>query len=311
MQKLAFEIVEKTNSRRMNSQVEEMEDGPGPLPRSERVSFRRPLGHRGLETLAAHYVRQTFKPHSHPQYLIGVITGGVHSVWCRGERHTVLPGTLMSMRPGDVHHGNAAVEAGWVQRMFYVDEATMAEILGDRRGASASSLPDFERCDRHDPVLAARLERIHDSVHASRLTLSRDAAWVAFADVVAILAGGAPGDGARSALPDNRVRTLVDFLHAHVGEDVSLDTLSQLAGLRRRQTIDLFKRQTGLPPHAYHIGLKVRLVQDRLRDGHAPAAAAMEAGFSDQSHMARHFTAIVGMTPAAYAQADRVRTFVL
>ncbi|RYG06753.1 MAG: AraC family transcriptional regulator, partial [Caulobacteraceae bacterium] len=263
-----------------------MDDVPGPVPRSERVSLRRPLGHRGLETLAAHYVRQTFKPHSHPEYLIGVITGGVHSVWCRGERHTVLPGTLMSMRPGDVHHGNAAVEAGWVQRMFYVDEDTMAEILGDCLDASSASLPDFERCNRHDGALAARLERIHDIVHASRLTLSRDAAWVAFADVVTVLAGGASGDGALSASPDARVRKLVDYLHAHVREDVSLDTLSSLAGLRRRQTIDLFKRQTGLPPHAYHIGLKVRLVQDRLREGHSPAAAAMEAGFADQSHMA-------------------------
>ena len=288
-----------------------MDDVPGSVLRSERVSFRRPLGHRGVETLAAHYVRQRFKPHSHPQYLIGLITGGVHSVWCRGERHTVLPGTLMSMRPGDVHHGNAAVEDGWVQRMFYVDEDTMAEILGDRRDASSAPLPDFERCDHHDPRLAVRLERIHDSVHASRLTLSRDAAWVAFADVVAILAGGRPADDARSALPDTRASRLVDYLHAHVETDVSLDTLSSLAGLRRRQTIDLFKRQTGLPPHAYHIGLKVRLVQDRLREGHAPAAAAMEAGFADQSHMARHFSAIVGMTPAAYAQADRGRTFVL
>lgn len=288
-----------------------MVDVPSPVHRSERVSFRRPLGHRGLETLAAHYVRQTFKPHSHPEYLIGVITGGVHSVWCRGERHSVPPGTLISMRPGDVHHGNAAVEAGWLQRMFYVDENTMAEILADRQDTSSASLPDFERCNRYDAMLAARLERIHDMVHASRLTLSRDAAWVAFADVVTVLAGGAPGDGDRSTLSDNRARKLVDYLHAHVEEDVSLDVLSSLAGLRRRQTIDLFKRQTGLPPHAYHIGLKVRLVQDRLREKHSPAAAAMEAGFADQSHMARHFTAIVGMTPAAYAQPDRACTFVL
>ena len=288
-----------------------MGDVPSPVHGSERVSFRRPLGHRGLETLAAHYVRQTFKPHFHPEYLIGVITGGVHSVWCRGERHNVLPGTLMSMRPGDVHHGNAAVEAGWVQRMFYVDETTMAEILADRQDTFSASLPDFESCNRHDAVLAARLERIHDAVHASRLALSRDTAWVAFADVVTVLAGGTPGNRDRSTWSETRARKLVDYLHAHVEEDVSLDVLSSLAGLRRRQTIDLFKRQTRLPPHAYHIGLKVRLVQDRLSEGHAPAAAAAEAGFADQSHMARHFTAIVGMTPAAYAQQGRARTFVL
>ena len=288
-----------------------MGDVPSPVHRSERVSFRRPFGHRGLETSAAHYVRQTFKPHAHPEYLIGVITGGVHSVWCRGERHVVPPGTLMSMRPGDVHHGNAAVEAGWMQRMFYVDETTMAEILADRQDTSSASLPDFGRCDRYDAMLAARLERIHDVVHASRLTLSRDTAWDAFADIVAVLAGEVLGNGTQSTLPDTRARKLVDYLHAHVEEDVSLDVLSSLAGLRRRQTIDLFKRRTGLPPHAYHIGLKVRLVQDRLREGRSAAAAAMEAGFADQSHMARHFTAIVGMTPAAYAQPDRARTFVL
>ena len=194
--------------------------------------------------MAAHYVRQTFKPHSHPNYLIGVITGGVHSVWCRGERHTVLPGTVMSMRPGDVHHGNAAVEAGWVQRMLYVGEDTMAEIMGDRRDAHSAPLPDFDLCTRRDDALAARLERIHNLIHASRLTLSRDAALVAFAGVVATLSRGASGDEPRSASPDTRARRLVDYLHSHVGEDVSLDTLSSLAGLRRRQTIDLFRRQT-------------------------------------------------------------------
>lgn len=288
-----------------------MDDAPTSAAKSERVSFRRPLGHGGLETLAAHYVRQTFKPHSHPEYLIGVITGGVHSVWCRGAQHNVVPGTVMSMRPGDVHHGNAAVETGWVQRMFYVDEDTMAEMLADRSDSHSASLPDFSSCNRHDNALAARLARIHDRVHASRLTLSRDAALVALADLVAAIASGTSGDDPGCVLPDHRASMLVDYLHARVEDDISLDVLSSLAGLRRRQTIDVFKRQTGLPPHAYHIGLKVRLVQDRLREGHSPAMAAIEAGFADQSHMTRHFTAIVGTTPAAYAQPDRDRTFIL
>ena len=288
-----------------------MDDAPTPAAGSERVSVRRPLGHNGLETLAAHYVRQTFKPHSHPEYLIGVITGGVHAVWCRGAQHRVVPGTVMSMRPGDVHHGNAAVAAGWVQRMFYVGADTMAEILADRSDTHSAPLPDFALCNRHDTALAARLERIHDAVHASQLTLSRDAALVALAEVVASISGGPSGGDPGSALADHRAGLLVDYLHAHVAEDVSLDVLSALAGLRRRQTIDVFKRRTGLAPHAYHIGLKIRMVQDRLRAGLSPAMAASEAGFADQSHMTRHFTAIVGTTPGAYAQPGRDRTFVL
>jgi hypothetical protein len=40
----------------------------------------------------------------------------------------------MSMRPGDVHHGNAAIEAGWVQRMFYVDPRGVAEDVVEADG---------------------------------------------------------------------------------------------------------------------------------------------------------------------------------
>ena len=210
----------------------------------------------------------------------------------------------MTMRPGDVHHGNAAVEGGWIQRMFYVSEATMANLLEGQHASRPGSLPDFDVCNRLDWAVAARLERIHDVVHASELALPRDVALVAFADVVATLASDSTrGERAREVLPDHRCARLVDYLHAHVESNVGLDVLSSLAGLSRRQTIDLFKRRTGLPPHAYHIGLKVRLVQDLLRRGQPLGSAAAEAGFADQSHMTRHFTAIVGMTPAAFAHA--------
>ncbi|RYY12761.1 MAG: AraC family transcriptional regulator, partial [Alphaproteobacteria bacterium] len=145
---------------------------------------------------------------------------------------------------------------------------------------------------------------IHDVVHGSELALPRDVALVAFADVVATLArDDTRGGHARETLPDHRSARLVDYLHTHVEANVGLDVLSSLAGLGRRQTIDLFKRRTGLPPHAYHVGLKVRLVQDLIRKGQSLVSAAAEAGFADQSHMTRHFTAIVGMTPAAFAHA--------
>lgn len=268
----------------------------------ERASFRRPFAHDGLETLAAHYVQQSFKPHAHAEYLIGVITAGVHSVWCRGDWHTVSAGTVMTMRPGDVHYGNAGIEEGWVQRMLYVSEATMAELLADNSGNDRIALPDFNAPKRYDSELADRLERIHKAIHGPKSLLMRDTALVAFADVVTTLASGSSVDHRDVALPDYRAGRMIDYLHAHVEEDVSLGELSSLAGLGRRQTIDLFKRSTGLPPHAYHIGLKVRRVQTLVREGRSLAVAAAEAGFADQSHMTRHFTAIVGTTPAAYGR---------
>jgi AraC-like DNA-binding protein len=39
--------------------------------------------------------------------------------------------------------------------------------------------------------------------------------------------------------------------------------------------------------------------------GAAPAEVAAQTGFFDQSHLHRHFTRTLGMTPAAYAAALR------
>ena len=83
---------------------------------------------------------------------------------------------------------------------------------------------------------------------------------------------------------------------------MTVDDLCKVSGLRRRQTIEAFERQTGLPPHSYHLGLKIGAVKSMLRSGLSATEAAMQAGFADQSHMTRHFVAIVGTTPRLYAR---------
>jgi AraC-like DNA-binding protein len=47
-----------------------------------------------------------------------------------------------------------------------------------------------------------------------------------------------------------------------------------------------------------------RLGQARsaMREGASLAAAAIGAGFADQSHMSRHFKRTYGMTPAAWVR---------
>ncbi|WP_206612709.1 AraC family ligand binding domain-containing protein [Paenirhodobacter populi] len=55
------------------------------MGQQDRASMRHLPELYGIETLSARYLRQTFKPHAHDEYLLGVIDGGVHAVWCRGE----------------------------------------------------------------------------------------------------------------------------------------------------------------------------------------------------------------------------------
>ncbi|RWR27215.1 AraC family transcriptional regulator [Sinirhodobacter populi] len=254
----------------------------------------------GIETLSARYLKQTFRPHAHDEYLFGVIDGGVHAVWCRGEMNRVPQGAVVTMRPGDIHHGGAGSEAGWHQRMIYVPEAGMRALLADITGREPTGTVDFDAAFHARPELAQRFAGLHEVLHASPQTLARDVAIDAV--IGALLRELAPQMTQPATEPGGRISDAIDYLDSRVEEDVTLEDLCAVTGLRRRQTIAAFRRATGLPPHAWHLQKKIGRVKRLLRDGMAPAAAAAQTGFADQSHMGRHFLAFVGVTPAAYAR---------
>lgn len=262
------------------------------------MSLRRQPDLHGVETLTARYIRQTFKPHAHDEYMFGVIESGVHAVWCRGAMNLVPAGTVVTMRPGDVHHGGAGDGSGWGQRMVYISEAGIRAILSDIADREIAAPLDFAAAFHLRPAMAKRFAALHAALHGSPGTLTRDVALDGLMRMVlSELAQGA--DGRDPARPDGRILDAIELLRARVDEDVSLDELCAVSGLRRRQTIAAFRRHTGLPPHAWHIQQKIERVKRLLRAGTPATRAAAEVGFADQSHMARHFAAIVGMTPGA------------
>ncbi|WP_226341219.1 AraC family transcriptional regulator [Gemmobacter serpentinus] len=277
-----------------------MTETPTPLEKPDRAVLRRLPGFFAIETLEARYLRQSFKPHAHDEYLIGVIDGGVHSVWCRGEQNAVPAGSVVTMRPGDVHHGGAGGAQGWRQRMIYVPEAAMRTLLSDQLDRPVTGTLDFASAFHARPDLARRFVDLHGTLHDAPQTLARDTALEALLGLLLSELTGHEVPSRPSV--QGRIADAMGFLDAHLAEDISLEDLCQITGLRRRQTIDSFRRATGLPPHAWHLQRRIARVKALLDQGMAPAMAGAETGFADQSHMGRHFAAITGTTPAAYAR---------
>ena len=268
--------------------------------KTDKAVLRRLPGAFGIETLEARYLRQSFKPHAHDEYLIGVIDGGVHAVWCRGEQHAVPAGSVVTMRPGDVHHGGAGSDQGWRQRMIYLPEAAMRTLLSDQLDRPVTGTLDFTSAFHARPDLARRFAGLHRVLHDAPQTLARDAALESLLSL--LLSDLTAHEVPSRPSAQGRIADAMGFLDAHLAEDVSLEDLCRITGLRRRQTIDSFRRATGLPPHAWHLQRRIARVKVLLDQGMAPAMAAAETGFADQSHMGRHFAAITGTTPAAYAR---------
>lgn len=107
--------------------------------------------------------------------------------------------------------------------------------------------------------------------------------------------------GRRPALSRNQLRLVTEFIDEHCLEPIRLNDLAALAGLSESYFSHAFKAATGVPPHRWHMQMRIRRVQDMLsKPGAVLTDVAAAAGFSDQAHLSRVFKAVVGITPSAW-----------
>src|SRR5262249_28253677 len=102
-----------------------------------------------------------------------------------------------------------------------------------------------------------------------------------------------------------RLRAAVEIMQVRLTEDLSLAELSTALGLTQYELISLFKRTTGLTPHAYVTQLRLDPACSHLAQGMPIADAALAAGFYDQSALTKHFKRCYGVTPRQFAEAVR------
>ena len=91
------------------------------------------------------------------------------------------------------------------------------------------------------------------------------------------------------------------YIDEHFAKGVSLKELAEHVALSPYYLLRVFRAETGLPPYMYLENVRVRHAQHLIERGISLAQAAVESGFSSQSHMTRHFKKIIGATPGQYA----------
>jgi AraC-like DNA-binding protein len=101
--------------------------------------------------------------------------------------------------------------------------------------------------------------------------------------------------------PDSRrLARAREFIRAHSTTGVSLAEAAREAGLSPQHFAASFRARYGLPPHRFQTLLRLDMARARLAAGMPAADVAVRCGFSDQSHLIRHFKRYIGMVPSAY-----------
>ena len=113
-------------------------------------------------------------------------------------------------------------------------------------------------------------------------------------------------DASRGGLSPAVKNRICDFIESNIGEKISLDSLSAMAGLSPHHFARAFQQSVGMPPHRYLLRRRLEHVEQLLRDTQLPLARiALAVGFSDQSHLNRHFRRLTGMSPSLARGLDR------
>ena len=87
----------------------------------------------------------------------------------------------------------------------------------------------------------------------------------------------------------------------HLNESMDLSMLAAVAGLSMHHFAREFKQSAGVTPHYYLIQKRIERAQQMLAQTDLSLSEiAYATGFSDQSHLARHFRHLLGTTPREF-----------
>ncbi|MDB9526239.1 AraC family transcriptional regulator [Oscillatoria sp. CS-180] len=270
----------------------------------ERVKFWRDPALRGLEMLHATYITYSFSPHAHEGFGIAIVESGVMEFDYRGASHKAPAGSVVITHPGEVHTGQAVLETGWTYRTLlpaidWLQQA--AKELNER----STTLPYFSSPVIHDSSLNRHLTNLHRTLETSVSLLEKESHFLwGLTQLIHGYASNRPYSkpmGHENAA----VQRVREYLHCHYTRNVPLQELANLVDLSPLRLLRAFRKQIGLPPHAYLNHVRVNQAKQLLASGNAISDTALATGFADQSHLHRHFKKMLGVTPGQYARGCR------
>ncbi|WAJ36418.1 AraC family transcriptional regulator [Pseudomonas sp. GOM7] len=267
----------------------------------EHVRFSTSADAQGVELLSARFIEHRFAPHVHDGHVIAVLEAGAERYRYRGIEHLAGAGCIALLNPDEVHTGSKGAEQGWQYRVFYPQPGTFDTLLEELE--LRPSTPMFQDSVHHDPLLATRLSVLHRLLETPRSdALQRQTLWREV--MLELLQRYARLPVPRAAGREPRVVAMAkELLASRLYEPPSLEMLAESVNLSPFHFARVFRRATGLPPHAWLKQRRLEQARALLRQGSAPLSVAMQLGFADQSHLSRQFKQAYGIAPGEYRRA--------
>ncbi len=282
------------------------------LDEGTHVSLRSSNG-RGWKGFGAELLQISAGVHRIPggkQHRIGVHMGKPvrANCICDGKRQARL------QAHGDADVVPAGIDGEWVDQSdctvlrIWFDDGFVNSFY-ERLGLSPVATPCAPRLQMRDSRLQHLAWALHAELQAEDSGDSMFAESLCTAMLVRLLRDEPSPDERRKTFAPKAAARLVEHIENSLDQRLTLMELAALLDISIPHFKVLFRETFGMPVHRYVVQRRVERAQALLCTGRFTIAqAALEAGFSHQSHMAQWMTRILGIGPSEIVKSRPRRT---
>jgi AraC-like DNA-binding protein len=263
------------------------------------VQYLKPDGLEGLELLSCPDVNYLFPPHFHEAYCIWLNSSGGEHYRHRGHSSILQPDNFGIIAPGEVHENYACANDQRNLLTFYLSSDQLQTVAAQIKDRDTDHT-EFRTGFYLDNESQRKLINLHQLLRNPSDLMERETAFLELLFQLINRHAVNHANNNRFGRDSKRINRLIELFHAHYDQDLSLTEFATEFDCTPYHLIRFFKRSVGLSPHAYLIQLRLEKAKQLITSGSNIVDAALDTGFTDQSHLTRHFKSKFGVTPGAY-----------
>lgn len=241
-------------------------------------------------------IMQPFPNHFHEYYVIGFIEDGQRVLSCRNQEYSLKKGNILLFNPGDNHACVQSDDGTLDYRGFNITKEVMLDLAEEVTGRR--KLPGFSKNVIFDEEVTCCLHPLHELVMKGSCEFGKEENLLLLISLLI----QRYGQSFESCIPECReeIEKACDFMEQHFADRIYLDQICRYAGLSKSTLLRAFTKSKGITPYSYLENIRIGKAKKLLEQGIPPIEAAMQTGFSDQSHFTNYFNRFIGLAPGLY-----------
>lgn len=248
----------------------------------------------------------------HATFAIAAVLEGSFQYRCDSGRALLYPGAVMLGNVGACYecghqHGSGDRCVSLQFSPAFFEEIAASTARSSRFRFTAAMLPALKSLHRPMAEMAALAANSRAASSPQRAP-NRMAVEELAIDMAEAVVEAVAGGNARSVLPSaadsRRISRVLRHIELNIAEPLDLAGLAGVACMSKYHFLRSFRRITGVTPHQYLLGLRLRRAAERLCSSSDPVSAiAFDAGFGDLSTFNAGFRARFGSSPGHFRAA--------